>query len=60
MKIKEIRATRGPNFWSVRYPQLILMVLDLEEMEERPTDTIPGFAERIEKDLPSMHEHACS
>jgi cyanophycin synthetase len=60
MKIKEIRAMRGPNYWSVRYQQLILMVLDLEDLEERPTDTIPGFAERIERDLPSMHEHACS
>ena len=60
MKVKEIRAMRGPNYWSVRYQQLILMVLDLEELEERPTDAIPGFAERIERDLPAMHEHACS
>ena len=59
MKVKEIRAMRGPNYWSVRYQQLILMVLDLEELEERPTDTIPGFAERIESDLHSMHEYAC-
>jgi cyanophycin synthetase len=60
MKIKEIRAMRGPNYWSVRYQQLILMVLDLEELEERPSDQIPGFAERLEGLLPSMYEHACS
>ena len=34
MKIREINAMRGPNYWSVRRHKLIVMVLDLEEMEE--------------------------
>jgi cyanophycin synthetase len=36
------------------------MKLDLEEMEQRPTNKIPGFRERLEKLLPSLYEHRCS
>ena len=60
MKILEIRAMRGPNYWSIRRHRLIVMKLDIEELEERPTNEINGFAERLEKMLPSMFEHRCS
>jgi cyanophycin synthetase len=36
------------------------MKLDLEEMEERPSNLIDGFSERLEKMFPSMYEHECS
>ncbi len=51
---------RGPNYWSIRRHKLIVMVLDLEEMEGRPTNTIPGFLERMSALLPGMYEHRCS
>lgn len=51
---------RGPNYWSVRRHQLIVMVLDLEEMEDFPSDTIPGFNERLINLLPGLKEHFCS
>ncbi len=60
MKIREINAMRGPNFWSIRRHKLIVMVLDLEEMEELPTNKIDGFSERIRKMFPSMYSHRCS
>jgi cyanophycin synthetase len=60
MKIREINAMRGPNYWSVRRHKLIVMVLDLEEMEDLPSNKIPGFKERLEKMFPSMYEHRCS
>ncbi len=60
MKIREIRAMRGPNYWSIRRHFLIVMKLDLEEMEERPSNLIDGFSERLEKMFPSMYEHECS
>lgn len=37
-----------------------MMLLDLEAMEERPTNTIPHFYNRIKKMLPSLYEHRCS
>ncbi len=36
------------------------MVLDLEEMEERPSNKIDGFKERLEAMFPTMYEHRCS
>jgi len=60
MKIIEIRAMRGPNRWSVRRHKLIDMTLDLEEMEELPSNKIPGFPERLKAMFPSMYEHRCS
>jgi len=60
MKIVEIKVLRGPNYWSVRRTKLIQMKLDLEEMEQRPTNLIPGFRERLEKMFPTMYEHRCS
>ena len=60
MKIREINAMRGPNYWSVRRHKLIVLVLDLEEMEDRPSNAIDGFRERLEKMFPSLYEHRCS
>lgn len=60
MKIREINAMRGPNYWSVRRHKLIVMVLDLEEMEERPSNKIEGFKDRLEAMFPTMYGHRCS
>jgi cyanophycin synthetase len=60
MKIREINAMRGPNFWSIRRHKLIVMVLDLEEMEELPSNKIEGFPERLKSMFPSMYSHRCS
>ncbi len=60
MKIIEIKILRGPNYWSNFRNKLIAMKLDLEELEERPTNLIDGFSERIEKLIPSMFKHRCS
>jgi cyanophycin synthetase len=60
MKILKIQALRGPNLWSVNRKKLIQMRLDLEEMEQSPTDKIKGFRERIEAMFPTMIEHRCS
>lgn len=60
MKIEEIKILKGPNYWSVRRSKLIQMKLDLEEMEQRPTNFIAGFNERLQKMFPSMFTHRCS
>jgi len=60
MKIREINAMRGPNYWSVRRHKLIVMVLDLEEMEELPSNKIDGFYDRLKNMFPTMYEHRCS
>lgn len=60
MKILEINAMRGPNYWSIRRHKLIVMRLDLEDLEDRPTNKIPGFLDRLKELLPSLYEHRCS
>lgn len=60
MKILGIQVLRGPNLWSITRKKLIQMRLDLEELEQQPTNLIPGFAERIEALLPSLYTHRCS
>ena len=60
MKIIEIKVLRGPNYWSVRRNKLIQMILDLEELEHRPTNMIDGFRNRLEMMFPTMINHRCS
>ena len=60
MKIIKIQALSGSNIWSIQRKKLIQMRLDLEEMEEFPTNKIEGFKERLEAMLPTLIEHRCS
>ena len=60
MRIEEIKILKGPNYWSVRRTKLVQMKLQLEDMEEKPTNHIPGFKDRLEKMFPTMYEHRCS
>lgn len=60
MEIREVRALRGPNYWSINRHKLIVMVLDIQEMEQRPTDKIDGFLDRLKTMFPTMHAHRCS
>ncbi|MBK9060425.1 MAG: cyanophycin synthetase [Flavobacteriales bacterium] len=60
MRILELKAMRGPNYWSVKRHRLVVMRLDIEDLEERPTDKIPGFYERLKEMLPTMYSHRCS
>ena len=52
MKIIDIKVLKGPNYWSIRRPKLIQMRLDLEEMENHPTNSIPGFQGTFGKNVP--------
>ena len=60
MKILDIRAMRGPNYWSIWRHKLIVMKLDIEELEDSPSNKIPGFSTRLESTFPTMYEHECS
>jgi cyanophycin synthetase len=60
MKILEVKVMAGPNYWSITRHNLIVMLLDLQEMESRPTNTIDGFHERLKALLPSLYEHRCA
>ena len=48
---------RGPNIWTYR-PVLEAWV-DIGDLEDSPSNTIPGFYERLSSWLPSLIEHRC-
>jgi len=58
MEIRKILTLRGPNIWS-RYPVLEAWV-DLKELKDSPSDSLPGFNDRLMSWLPTMIEHRCS
>ena len=58
LKFLEIRHLRGPNQWT--YRPVIEAVVDIGEFEDFPSNTLPGFVERLTAFLPSLIEHRCS
>ncbi len=49
---------RGPNMWTYR-PVLEAWV-DIGELEDHPSNVLPGFVERLIAWLPGLHAHRCS
>ncbi|MEO0836668.1 MAG: cyanophycin synthetase [Cyanobacteria bacterium J06642_3] len=60
MKILKTQTLRGPNYWSIRRPKLIVLRLDLEELTDKTSDQIPEFYNGLIQVLPSLVEHYCS
>lgn len=56
--IRETRVYRGPNYWS--YEPAVHLVVDIGRLEQRPTDTLPGFTETLVDLLPGLKDHQCS
>jgi cyanophycin synthetase len=57
--IEFLRVThlRGPNIWT--YRPVIEAWLDIGELEDAPSNTLPGFYERMLAALPGLIEHRC-
>ena len=60
MTIKSINIINGKNKWSGTKKKLVHMVLDLGPYEEKPSNKIDGFYDRLKKYLPSLKSHRCS
>jgi len=60
MKILQTQTLRGPNYWSIRRSKIVLIRLDLEDLADRLSNTIPGFYDSLVAILPSLEEHYCS
>ncbi|WP_256082098.1 cyanophycin synthetase [Massilia sp. YIM B04103] len=57
--IEVLRVThlRGPNIWT--YRPVIEAWLDIGELEQFPSDKLPGLYERLTAMLPNLIEHRC-
>jgi cyanophycin synthetase len=49
---------RGPNIWT--YRPVIEALIDIGDLEDCPSNTLPGFNERLTAWLPGLIEHRCS
>ena len=49
---------RGPNLWT--WVPVTEVWVDLGILEDHPSDTIPGYYERLVEWLPGLIEHRCS
>ena len=58
IQIIDVRPLRGPNIWTYR-PALEALI-DIGELEDFPSNTLPGFYERLSAWLPGLAEHRCS
>ncbi|MEA2593776.1 MAG: cyanophycin synthetase [Thermomicrobiales bacterium] len=58
LEIRQTKVFRGPNVWA-RMP-VIFLAADIGELEDRPTDKIDGFVDRLVAAIPSLHDHGCS
>ena len=57
MKFLKVMPLHGPNIWTYR-PVLEAWV-DIGALEDSPSNTIPGFYERLTAWLPALEEHHC-
>lgn len=60
MEILDLRIMRGPNYWSVKHPKIIVLKLDLDPYRDTLTSDIPGFHLRLKKMLPGLYHHRSS
>lgn len=51
-------ALRGPNMWT--YQPAIEALVDIGDLEDYPSDRIPGLYERLSAWMPTLIEHRCS
>lgn len=58
IKFLEIRHLNGPNIWT--YRPVLEAIIDIGELEDFPSNIIPGFYERLHSWLPTLIEHRCS
>lgn len=57
IEILRVRYLDGPNIWT--YRPVIEAWVDIGQFEELPSNTLPGFYQRITSWLPGLIEHRC-
>lgn len=58
--ILDIKYIHGPNMWTDWYTPIIEAWVDIGDLEDYPSDRIPGLPERLVAWLPGLMEHRCS
>ena len=57
IRILDVRYLHGSNIWT--YREVLEVRLDLGELEQFPSNTLPGLNQRLTTWLPALIEHTC-
>ncbi len=57
IRILRTRHLRGPSIWT--YRPVVEAWVDIGPLEDHPSNTLPGFNERLQALLPGLVEHRC-
>jgi cyanophycin synthetase len=58
IRLLETLVLKGPNYWS--YRPCVWMRIDLGRYQDRPSQRLPGFQDRLVRLIPTLEEHYCS
>ena len=58
IEILSITHLQGPSMWT--YDPVLEALIDIGDLEDFPSNKIPGFYERLTAWIPSLIEHRCS
>ena len=58
VEVRGIRVLRGPNLYA--YMPVLEVALAIGPYEDRPSNSLPGFVDRLITWLPSLCKHGCS
>jgi len=58
IKFLKMTHLKGPNIWT--YRPVMEAWIDIGDLEDFPSNTLPGFNERLQEMLPGLIEHRCS
>jgi cyanophycin synthetase len=56
--VRSFKFLRGPNLYA--YMPVMHVIMDIGPYEDRPSNSFPGFVERITGWLPGLQKHQCS
>src|SRR5947209_20215725 len=57
VSVRSVRALRGPNLYA--YMPVLKVIMDIGPYEERPSNSFPGFVDRLVGWLPGLQKHEC-
>lgn len=60
IEIISIRHIKGPSMWKHGPAPVLEALVDIHDLEDYPSNLLPGFPERLEAWMPTLIEHRCS
>ena len=60
IEILSVRHLKGPSMWKYGPAPVLEALVDIQDLEDYPSNLLPGFYDRLVAWMPSLIEHRCS